>query len=623
MSKQLNKSSFRFLPMNEIKPSGWLLEQLKTQAQGLSGNLDKFWPDIKDSNWIGGEAEGWERLPYWLDGFIPLAFLLDDEDMKNRAHRYMNSIIQKQEDDGWLCPANKEERSSYDIWALFLILKVLVVYHDATQNDKIEDVIYNALKALDRHIDNNTLFSWGMTRWYEALIAIFWLYERRPEQWMLNLASKLNAQGFDWKDFFDNWVYQIPDEKGRWSQMSHVVNNAMAIKSGALSWRLTGKDDDFMLAEKMRDTLDNYHGMVTGVFTGDECLAGKSPIQGTELCAVAEYMYSIEHVMSITGKSYWGDLLEKIAYNALPATFSPDMWSHQYDQQINQPQCSIQENPIYNTNSGESNLFGLEPNFGCCTANLSQAWPKLATSTFMKTDKGLVAAVYAPCEINTKLNNANVSIKVDTQYPFRDTISFEVKTDKAIEFPLLLRIPEWCSSPNIIIDDKKIEIKEKGYYKLSKLWEGTTNFTLVLPMEVCLIKRPNNLYAISCGPLVYSLAIDEKWVQINKDAEGRQYPHCDYEIYPTSSWNYGLLIDKDNYLGDIKFAEKLIGKLPFSPDGAPIIATIKGKKIKWSLNDGVPKIFPEQSWVDDEICELKFIPYGCTNLRMTEMPIVK
>ena len=53
---------------NEIKPEGWLRRQLEIQADGLSGNLHKVWPDIADSMWIGGSCSGWERVPYWLDG---------------------------------------------------------------------------------------------------------------------------------------------------------------------------------------------------------------------------------------------------------------------------------------------------------------------------------------------------------------------------------------------------------------------------------------------------------------------------------------------------------------------------------------------------------------------------
>ena len=74
-------SKWDLFTSNEIKPLGWLRRQLSIQAYSLSGNLDKVWPDIKESAWIGGSREGWERVPYWLDGFIPLAYLLDDDDM--------------------------------------------------------------------------------------------------------------------------------------------------------------------------------------------------------------------------------------------------------------------------------------------------------------------------------------------------------------------------------------------------------------------------------------------------------------------------------------------------------------------------------------------------------------
>ena len=41
----------------EIKPRGWMRRQLEIQAAGLAGNLDKIWPDVADSSWIGGSHD--------------------------------------------------------------------------------------------------------------------------------------------------------------------------------------------------------------------------------------------------------------------------------------------------------------------------------------------------------------------------------------------------------------------------------------------------------------------------------------------------------------------------------------------------------------------------------------
>ena len=49
---------WNFFTTNEIKPLGWMKNQLQIQADGLSGNLDKMWPDVKDSAWIGGSKDG-------------------------------------------------------------------------------------------------------------------------------------------------------------------------------------------------------------------------------------------------------------------------------------------------------------------------------------------------------------------------------------------------------------------------------------------------------------------------------------------------------------------------------------------------------------------------------------
>ena len=117
------------LPLGQIRPAGWLREQLRIQADGLSGHLDEFWPDIANSRWIGGDAEGWERGPYWLDGVIPLAYLLDDERLKAKAQHWIEQILMHQDSDGWLGPVLDSQYSyAYDSWPRFIIFKAFIVF---------------------------------------------------------------------------------------------------------------------------------------------------------------------------------------------------------------------------------------------------------------------------------------------------------------------------------------------------------------------------------------------------------------------------------------------------------------------------------------------------------------
>jgi hypothetical protein len=74
--------------------------------------------------------------------------MLEDEEMIATAKRYIDSIISKQQSDGWLCPCRKEQRAKYDTWALQLICKTLIVYYDCSGDDRIPDVVYKAIPVV-------------------------------------------------------------------------------------------------------------------------------------------------------------------------------------------------------------------------------------------------------------------------------------------------------------------------------------------------------------------------------------------------------------------------------------------------------------------------------------------
>jgi hypothetical protein len=638
-SARLLEPEFRPLPLGAIRPEGWLLRQLRLQRDGLTGHLDEFWPDVAESQWFGGAAEGWERAPYWLDGAIPLAVLLDDAELKRRLARRLDHVVSHQRPDGWYAPYPKDAGAKpYDLWAILLVNKALVQHHEATGDARVLEAVRASLRALHAGVARTPLFDWGRFRWFEGLVPAFYVHERTGEPWLVELARTLRAQGVDYEALYRTEDVTLPTpRRGLWKWTKHVVNTAMATKAAALSWRLDGKASDREFATRMIEILDRHHGQVTGMFSGDECLAGRSPLQGTELCAVVEFLYSLETLFSVFGDPAFAERLERVAWNALPATIAPDMWSHQYDQQVNQAQCTVNPDHLWTTNGPESNVFGLEPNYGCCTSNLHQGWPKLASHLWMRTkDEGLVAAVYAPCRVSFAARGVPVTVTVATDYPFRETVDVTVEPRQAAAFPIVLRVPAWAEGATLRIGAGAEQPLRPGtLHRVAREWSGATTLALRFPMRPKLSRRYNEAVAIERGPLVYSLAIGEQWTRINADQPHRELPHGDFEVRPTTAWNYGLALDTARLESEVAFEERPVGERPFAPEGAGVVARAKGRRIEgWKLVNGwageisradpawARPQSPESAKSLGPLEEVRLLPYGCTNIRVTEFPLV-
>lgn len=597
----------------ELRPTGWLRKQLELQADGLAGHLHEVWPDIRDSRWIGGDREGWERVPYWLDGLIPLAWLLQDTRLKQVATRYVDAILQNQEEDGWICPCRSEERAHYDMWALFLICKVLVVYYDCTKDPRIPDAVYRAMKQFEEHNRQYTLFNWGHARWFEALIPLAFLAEHRPQPWQRELALRLYYQGMDFETDLKERYEADPQN---WSYYTHVVNVAMSLKAEAELSRFTGKPLNGFAQQALR-SLEKQHGMACGHFSGDECLDGNSSIAGTELCGVVEAMYSYERLLQITGDSHWGDRLEQIAYNALPAAIAPDMWSHQYDQMTNQIQCApIPEGKQpFRTNNGEAHLFGLEPHYGCCTSNFGQGWPKLAWSAFARAADGIVSAVLAPMELETVYNGVRVWCALETAYPFEDGLQYRIRTERPVEMTLYIRIPGCMQAATV----DGVPVKPGAFYPVHRMFEGESTIVVQLTPEIRFVSRPGEQYCVERGALLYSLPIAarrEKW-EYTKDGVERRFPYCDWKLFPMEDWAFAF-VDKEATL-----VKRRADGPVWSPTGAPCGLQVKLAPIPWHEENGVCAPTCDSRRPCGPVTEKELIPYGCTELRMTEMPMAE
>ena len=511
-----------------------------------------------------------------------------------------------------------------------------MLYGDIDQSGKIEEFMTNYFRYQLNNLDGQPLYRWARARGFENLVSLFWLYDKTNTPWLLELAEKIREQTLDWSEYFLNLPYTantknyLDFQKANWEYMdrddpetktvfktfmyTHVVNVAMALKAPWYFYRLTQSPKDLKAVLNGYEAIMEYHGTANYLFTGDEHLAGLNPSQGTELCAVVELMYSLENLLSQTGVSKYGDFLEKIAYNALPAAISPDFWSHQYDQQTNQISCTIGQRDW--TNNGiDANLFGLEPNYGCCTANFHQGWPKFALSLWLKAEDGIVLSLYAPSIVSyIAPSGEKVEIAMDTEYPFNDKVQLKFKLNQPARFKIYFRQLARASYVlKLNGEEVTTVLNENGFLSLLRTWRPQDELVIDWMIKPCLRRWANDSLSVERGSLVFALPLSEKWVKVRGVA-----PSADYELHPQKSWQWGILEDTD-----FKVEHQKLTLQPFNSDSPPIIVKAGGVKVdNWPEENLSAGTIPKPQLTKKEPQELELIPYGAAKLRIAQFPII-
>lgn len=614
---------FYLLPVGSIKPSGWLKRQLEIQAAGMSGHLHDVWEDVgPKSGWLGGDGESWERGPYYLDGLVPLAWALDSAPLQATAQKFIDWTLSNPQPDGMIGP-----KSNKDWWPRMVMLKTLTQYHELTGDPRVIPVMSRYFEHQLQALPQRPLSDWGRFRWQDELVSVLWLYNRTGDAKLLDLARLLKSQGWDWQASFEKFPYKEKLEyrhfylanKGKdkdQGMISHGVNNAMSLKTSPLWSVVSNSSADRAAIHQQLSMLDRYHGLPIGVFSADEHLAGRNPSQGVELCTVVEAMYSLQLGVAVTGDVALADRIERLAYNALPATLSDDMWTHQYDQQPNQIECSLKRGP-WATNGPSANLFGFESYFGCCTANFHQGWPKLNSSLWMASgDGGLAAMIYAPCEVTTRVRDVDVRLRETTDYPFRDQVSITVEPERSHAFPLKLRVPGWARGAKVKVNGKSVSATpQQGFVVLERTWRKGDRVELAFDFETRTARGFNDSVSVEHGPLLFALPIGERWEKLLD----RGFT-ADWEVFPTSAWNYAL-----EQGTTFQRQEQPISAVPFSAKSPPVTVTAQVRQVpQWQAesNFALP---PPQSPVETEGAakSVKLIPYGAAKLRITSFPVTK
>jgi len=665
--------------LGTVKPTGWLRTQLILMTNGLSGHLELFWDDIADSVWIGGEHDhsgaGHERGPYWLNGVVPLAAHLnasgDSEkttlnvDLQNQVNSWVYYILDHQNSSGWLGPDDGFGGQGNTYWNGWNIAAALLQYANARSG--IDDVIaarcnkavLDYILEVHRRMLVTPTSSWSQNRWQDWVYIVHWQLDQAPqgqEQALWDAAELTQQQSWDWDAYYDGTgvgrtgayvgktMPKYPKENvSGWTLWDHGVNNAMGTKSCSTWYRQSKNETDSKAAYKKLQQQDEFHGQPHGMFSADECFGGRDLNRGIELCAVVEQMYSLQHNFRVLGDPYFLDRYERIAYNALPGTISPDQWQHQYLQQANEVNAKYGlKQHVWQTDGADSTGFGVAPNFGCCTANINQGWSKFTSTVFMASvaDKGVVVAVLAPATVTT---SDGATVAISTDYPFGDIATITATPSSSADLPVYVRIPSFADMATVAVNGGTPAAVQNGtLHKVMAPKGGNTVITLDLkpqirfektwgaasgpaPSAVGGVTPGTSAVAVFRGPLLYSLELAQTsslvrtWPKFN---------NTDVNLETLSPWNMALMLDDAHPLEFVANPGGPNRILPFNITNYFAVIKASAKPLPGWVEKINAAPEPPASPIDCSSVEggcgpevkVTLVPYGSTNLRMSGFP---
>ncbi|KAI0855356.1 hypothetical protein F4860DRAFT_496703 [Xylaria cubensis] len=481
---------------------------------------------------------------------------------------------------------------------------------------------------------------WGPARAHEMHIPLQWLYENHPKNnsdliWetMELMIQGSTTFGVDWRNFFvegtfPEVVYAPRSQSYPWL-WTHGVNLAEAIRFPLAIYR-TSHDEALKTQTRTAiDLVQKYHTSLAGTIIGDEAMTDNNPSRGAELCTSTELMFSLAWIYQYLADNDIADWAELTAFNAFPGQIWSDWWSHQYVQQENQPWSrNLTVQPQMWDNVGSyGNVFGLEPDYPCCTVNHPQGYPKFLANSFVDTEDGGIAHVFlSPGSVSTNLGNNEVTISVDTNYPFGMDLSYSISADD--DFKFYVRIPGWANSSSTARggdSDGDVFLTNTGLHQFH-VPKGQSTVSVSLQTEPRIVDRANNTAAVYYGPLLYSLALESNETTRDPVAYNMGYidpasttaQTHDHVVETTDLWN--IAIDPSQ----IKVASSgTTSKLadPIWAFGAPPLELrVAATEIEWPILFDTPADPPLDPQAKGKPFAARFVPFASAKVHMAHLP---
>ncbi len=621
-----------------VEPSGWLRDWAEAARDGITGHLDQ-WHPVFGQAWKGvpvnapnasADGTGWplEQCAYWLDGALRLAFVLHDEalirKLRSRLDPVVDGVNKAPVGTSFIYWRPDYRPVGFNSWAHSHMGRALVALYEATREQRVLDALVKVYAEYPTRMG-----SWELGGDVSGLCnldALLETYSFSGERRILERALEAIAQP-EVKQSIEEW------RRGQ-LKPGHMVILYENIRLPALVYPWSGDPHLLRATVDAFKWLDEYHMLPYGVASGEEFASGIGAFRKTETCDVAAMLLATSWMYRIEGNGRWGDRMERAFFNAGAGPVARDFKTMCYYQSpnrlrsdslpIEQPVCPGPPNTRF-TPLGCSNVL-------CCVGALNRVLPAFIMHMWAGTrDNGLAATLYGPCVVSARVGQ-DVGIRISslTDYPFGETVRMKVDPERAVSFPLYLRIPQWCKGAEIKVNKSRLAVSQdqRGFVKVDRKWAKGDTLELHLPMAPRVIRgcetefpSANRQYfgfepaavfehrslpyaSVLYGPLLFALPIPDL------DPNTPQ---------PDARWQFALDTDARRADAGLKVERKQMPSRWDWPLQAPVTIRAPARYFDWRPSDA--QALPEQPVSGGAAEIIRLVPYGCTKFRISMFPV--
>ncbi|MBE5733164.1 MAG: hypothetical protein E7353_09095 [Clostridiales bacterium] len=633
-------------PLGSINAEGFLKDQMALGKDGMCAHLHELEPDMINNPyinktyvkaWGNGDQSGWGGEisgNYWT-GYIQYAYTLGDEEMIKTATSWVDTMLTKQREDGYLGTYYEPDAKiyeDYNAWGTACAMRGLIAFYEATGRKDVIDAVHRCMLWFCRTWTGENKTSYAGPFIIEPMV---FTYYHTGDERLIEFCE-------DYLEFIcTHSIFETSYKEYLTKDFNynacHSAGLGTQVRLPALVYTATGKDDylnatvrrvNQILAKSVQPTgapvcVSEYSGPV-------------GEINDSEYCSFAFFNVLYSYLSFITGNAKYGDLMEQLFYNAAQGARKKDEKAIAYMSSPNQ----IYATDCSSHSWGDTHAYAPCFPTACCPVAAVLILPEFVRGMLLKNENDDVYVMaYGPCSLKYK----DIDLAVKTYYPFKNDVTVSLNCDKC--FALNLKIPAWSNGFSVTVNGEKVDLLERdGFVTVNRKWNkgDSVNIKFNAKIEVFNVDDSDGSkkypIAVRYGALIYSYHVPEKWIPyaghpMTPLPEGWSWykvvgdfteadvhdPHDQIGLRRQQiPWNFAL--DKDITADDFTIEElpengyvwaNPMIKLHAHCYKAPYLCAPYPCKTYEPYGDYQPITYR---------MPLTLVPYGCTNLRITYFP---